>query len=342
MNTKAPLFVAEISANHLGSFARAKELVHAAIESGANAVKLQTYTADTMTLNLESDPFRVSSNHELWGGRKLYDLYQEAHTPWEWHAELFEICRKSGVIPFSSPFDFTAVDFLEDLDTPMYKIASMESGDIPLISKVASKGKPVIISTGGTTIEEVRDAVDTCTKEGNDQVTLLVCTSSYPSLPKDAHLRRITRLQEQFGLAIGLSDHTLGIGVSLAAIGLGATVIEKHFTLNRGDGGADADFSMEPKEFAALVKEGNDAYVSLGSGNWGEIESEFESRRLRRSLYIVNDVSPGEIVSQKNVRAIRPNGGLAPKHFEKILGRRFNQSLTKGSPLKIEHLDLEI
>ena len=342
MNTNPLMFVAEISANHLGSFARAKELVHAAIESGAHAVKFQTYTADTMTLNLESETFRISSHHELWGGRKLYDLYQEAHTPWEWHGELFEICRKSGVIPFSSPFDFTAVDFLEELNTSMYKIASMESGDIPLISKVASKGKPVIISTGGTTIEEVREAVASCRLEGNNQLTLLVCTSSYPSLPKDAHLRRITKLQEEFGLAVGVSDHTLGIGVSLAAIGLGATIIEKHFTLNRSDGGADADFSMEPKEFAALVKEGNDAHVSLGSENWGEIESEYESRRLRRSLYIVNDVSSGEIVTDENVRAIRPNGGLAPKYFENILGKRFNQNLTKGSPLKLEHLDLEI
>jgi N-acetylneuraminate synthase len=271
----------------------------------------------------------------------LYDLYQEAHTPWEWHGELFEICRKSGVIPFSSPFDFTAVDFLEELNTPMYKIASMESGDIPLISKVASKGKPVIISTGGTTIEEVSEAVAACRKEGNEKVTLLVCTSSYPSLPKDAHLLRITKLQEEFGVAVGVSDHTLGIGVSLAAIGLGATIIEKHFTLNRSDGGADADFSMEPKEFATLVKEGTDAYASLGSKNWGEIESEYESRRLRRSLYLVNDVSSGEIVTEENVRAIRPNGGLAPKYFESVLGKRFNQDLTKGSPLKIEHLEIE-
>ena len=341
MNAKPLLFVAEISANHLGSFARAKELAHAAIESGANAVKFQTYTADTMTLNLESETFRISSHHKLWGGRKLYDLYQEAHTPWEWHAELFEICRNGGVIPFSSPFDFTAVDFLEELNTPMYKIASMESGDIPLITKVAGKGKPVIISTGGTTIEEVREAVEACRLAGNDQVTLLVCTSSYPSLPKDANLRRITKLQEQFGLEVGVSDHTLGIGVSLAAIGLGARVIEKHFTLKRSDGGADADFSMEPVEFATLVKEGKDAHASLGSEIWGEIESEYESRRLRRSLYLVSDVSSGDIVTEANVRAIRPNGGLAPKHFENILGKKFNQRLTKGSPLKLEHVDLE-
>ena len=342
MNTNKPLFVAEISANHLGSFTRAKELVHAAIESGANAVKFQTYTPDTMTLDLESEPFRISADHELWGGRKLYDLYQEAHTPWAWHEELFNICRNGGVIPFSSPFDFTAVDFLEELNTPIYKIASMESGDIPLISKVASKGKPVIISTGGTTIEEVRDAVAACKLEGNNQVTLLVCTSAYPALPNDANLLRIAKLQDEFGLDVGVSDHTLGIGVSLAAIGLGATVIEKHFTLNRSDGGADAEFSMEPKEFATLVKEGKDAHSALGSGRWGEIESESESRRLRRSLYLIADVHSGEFATNENVRAIRPNGGLAPKYFDDIIGKKFNQNLTKGTPLKLEHLDSEI
>ena len=342
MKSQNPLFVAEISANHLGSFSRAKELVHAAIESGADAVKLQTYTADTMTLDLSTESFRISGDHALWGGKKLYDLYKEAHTPWEWHAELFQICRSAGVIPFSSPFDATAVDFLEELKSPMYKIASMESADIPLITKVASKGKPVIISTGGTSLIEIREAVAACRLKGNNEITLLVCTSSYPSNPKDANLLRMGKLKKEFGLDVGVSDHTLGIGVSLAAIALGARVIEKHFTLKRSDGGADGEFSMEPKEFNELVKEGTDAYLSLGNSNWGEIDAEYESRRLRRSLYIVQDVKLGEEVSEFNVRAIRPNGGEAPKCLPSIIGKTFNRPLPKGSPLKLEYLNLEM
>jgi pseudaminic acid synthase len=339
MNAERPLFVAEISANHLGSLSRAKELVHAAIEAGAGAVKLQTYTAATMTLDLSTDPFRISAGHELWGGQKLFDLYEKAHTPWEWHAELFQICRNAGVIPFSSPFDSSAIDFLESLKAPMYKIASMESGDIPLISKAASTGKPIIISTGGTSISEVSDAVDACKIAGNNQVTLLVCTSSYPAAPGDANLLRIKKLQQEFNVEVGISDHSLGIGVSLAAIALGAKVIEKHFTLRRSDGGADGQFSMEPEEFADLVKEGTDAFASLGTGNWDEIKSEDESRRLRRSLYIVRNVDLGEKVTEENVRAIRPNGGESPKHLPNILGKTFNRALSMGSPLKLEYLD---
>ena len=303
---KPPQFIAEISANHLGSLDRAKDLVRAAAEAGATYVKFQTYTADTMTLNHKN--FAVSDDHELWGGRSLYSLYEEAHTPWEWHAELFELARSLGVTPFSSPFDATAVEFLEELKVDLYKIASLETGDFSLIRRVAETGKPIIISTGATEYEEIRDLVNVVRETGNLNLTLLVCTSSYPSRPLDAHLKRIETLKEDFGLQVGLSDHTLGIGVSLAAIALGAKVIEKHLTLRRSDGGADGAFSMEPEEFEQLVREGKSAYESLGDAKWQMQTSEQESRRLKRSLFIVKDVEAGEKISQENVRAIRPNG----------------------------------
>lgn len=328
-----PLFIAEISANHLGDFERAKELVHAAIASGASAVKFQTYTAATMTLDIDVADFKISEGHPLWGGRKLFELYEEAHTPWEWHLELFNICRAANVIPFSSPFDSTAVDFLEELDAPMYKIASMETGDLPLIRRVAETGKPLIVSTGATEWEEIEDLVEVVEKAGNNDLTLLVCTSSYPSDPKDAHLRRIETLKNRFGVKVGLSDHTLGIGVSIAAIALGATVIEKHLTLRRSDGGADGAFSMEPEEFALLVKEGNSAALALGNLNWSMQDSEKESRRLRRSLYVVKDVSEGEVVTHENVRAIRPGGGCAPGLLQGLLGKSFIKGHTIGTPM---------
>ena len=334
-----PIFIAEISANHLGSLERAHLLVNAAIDAGASAVKFQTYTADTMTLNLDSDHFKISGDHELWGNRKLYDLYEEAHTPWAWHRELFELCRSRGVIPFSSPFDATAVDFLESLDTAMYKIASMESADIPLIKKVALTGKPLIISTGGTELEEIDELVATVRACGNNNLTLLVCTSSYPALPIDAHLSRISTLQDRFKVKVGVSDHTLGIGVSVAAIALGAVAVEKHLTLRRSDGGADGAFSMEPIEFAQLVKEGKSAFESIGESYWSIQQSERESRRLRRSLHITRSVSKGEKVSLDNIRAIRPNGGLPPKFLEEVLGRKFNESFEIGTPLSLDQLD---
>ena len=328
-----PLFIAEISANHLGNFDRAKKLVNAAIEAGATAVKLQTYTAQTMTLDIDTEAFKISSEHPLWGGRKLFELYDEAHTPWEWHSELFAICRNANVIPFSSPFDFTAVEFLESLDAPMYKIASMESGDLPLIKKVAETGKPLIISTGATEWNEIEDLVSVVEKAGNKDLTLLVCTSSYPSDPADAHLRRIESLRNRFGVKVGLSDHTLGIGVSIAAIALGATAIEKHLTLRRSDGGADGAFSMEPEEFAMLVKEGINASSALGKAEWSMQESEMESRRLRRSLFIVQDIRKGDMVTRNNVRAIRPGGGCAPKLLEDLVGKEFLSNHTIGTPM---------
>jgi len=332
------LFIAEVSANHLGSFERAKKIVVAAAKAGANAVKFQTYTADTMTLDI--DNFKVSDDHELWGGRRLYSLYQEAHTPWEWHPELFELCRSLNVMPFSSPFDLSAVAFLESLDAPMYKIASLETGDHRLINSVAETGKPLIISTGATQWDEIEEVVKVVEKAGNKDLTLLVCTSSYPSDPADAHLRRIETLKNRFGVKVGLSDHTLGIGVSIAAVALGATVIEKHITLRRSDGGADGEFSMEPEEFALLVREGNSAALALGNSNWSMQESEKESRRLRRSLYIVKDVMVGEVVTHENVRAIRPGDGCAPKLLEEMLGKKFVKNLLAGTPMTPESVGI--
>jgi pseudaminic acid synthase len=337
-----PLFIAEISANHLGDFERAKELVHAAINSGASAVKFQTYTAQTMTLDVDIEEFKISADHPLWGGRKLFELYQEAHTPWAWHEELFTICRNSNVIPFSSPFDSTAVDFLEGINAPMYKIASMETGDHPLIRRVAETGKPLIISTGATQLDEIDEIVEVVEKTGNKDLTLLVCTSSYPSDPADAHLRRIKTLRSRYNVKVGLSDHTLGIGVSIAAIALGATAIEKHLTLRRSDGGADGAFSLEPQEFEMLVNEGKSAAIALGNSEWSMQNSEMESRRLRRSLYVVQDVLAGDFISQDNVRAIRPGGGCSPKFLQDMLGKRFKSDLLAGTPMHPDCIEGDI
>jgi len=328
------MFVAEVSANHLGDFERACKIIEAAARSGATAVKFQTYTADTMTLDL--DEFAVSAGHDLWGSRKLYDLYQDAHTPWDWHTELFARSRKLGLIPFSSPFDSTAVDFLEKLDAPLYKIASLETGDLPLIRRVADTGKPMIISTGATTLQEIEDVVSVVRDSGNKHLTLLVCTSSYPSDPVDAHLNRMQTLRDQFGVEVGVSDHTLGIGVSIAAIALGATVVERHLTLRRSDGGADSAFSLEPEEFAMLVKEGNAARSSLGNPEWSMQDSEKESRRLRRSLYVVKDVRVGDLVTFENLRAIRPGAGAPPKFYEAFIGKHFKIDAKAGTPMSAE------
>ena len=330
-------FIGEVSANHLGSLDRALELIEAAAAAGATSVKFQTYTADTMTLDLPE--MSVSNGHELWGGRTLYSLYQEAHTPWEWHPILFKRCRELGVLPFSSPFDLSAVDFLESLNAPMYKIASLETSDHELIRGVASTGKPLIISTGATEWEEISDLVHVVKSTGNNDLTLLVCTSSYPAEPKDAHLSRMQTLRESFDVKVGLSDHTLGIGVSIAAIALGASAIEKHITLKRSDGGADSAFSMEPNEFKSLVQEGNSAAVSLGKGTWSMQESEMESRRLRRSLYIVEDVKKNEILTRENVRAIRPGSGMSPKYLNEVLGLKFNNDYSRGTPLEASQIN---
>ncbi len=330
------MFIAEVSANHLGSLERAKQIVIAAASAGATAVKFQTYTADTMTLNLPS--FTISNEHELWGGKNLYQLYDEAHTPWSWHEELFELARGLGLIPFSSPFDLTAIEFLEKLNAPIYKIASMETGDHRLIRAAAATGKPLIISTGATEIHEIAEVVKVVEEVGNTDLTLLVCTSSYPANPEESHISRIATLREAFGCKIGLSDHTLGIGASVAAISLGAIAIEKHLTLSRSDGGADGAFSMEPSEFAQLVSEGKNAKLAIGNPQWRIQPSEQESRRLRRSLYVIKPVKKGELVSLSNVGAIRPGGGGAPRDLPMMLGKPFLDNFDAGTPLTVEIL----
>ncbi|CAN2170557.1 SpsE Sialic acid synthase [Candidatus Nanopelagicaceae bacterium] len=331
MNTKDLMFVAEISANHLGSLDRARQIIDAAAKANASAVKLQTYTADTMTLNIPK--FSVQDDHPLWGGRRLYDLYLEAYTPWEWHSELFNYARELNLIPFSSPFDLSAVDFLESLDCPIYKVASLETGDLRLIKRIAETGKPIIASTGATTLQEIEELLDAVRSTSSSEITLLVCTSSYPALPKDANLGRIQYLRETFGVNVGISDHSLGIGVAIAGIALGASVVEKHITLSRGDGGADAEFSMEPDEFAEMVRHGNDAHAAIGNSTWEDISAEDSSRTLRRTLYIVKDVQKGDVVTHDNTRAIRPGGGAPPRLLDELLGKKFLQNYSAGEPL---------
>jgi pseudaminic acid synthase len=331
MDGHSVLYIAEISANHLGSIDRAHALIDAAAEAGASAVKFQTYTPDTMTLDLPE--FSVKEDHELWGGRTLYSLYAEAMTPWEWHPELFSHCRELGVIPFSSPFDSSAIDLLEKLDAPLYKIASLETSDHELIRKVGATGKPTIISTGATHLSEIKDLVEVFRSTGNKDLTLLVCTSAYPAKPEDANLKRMQLLSEMFNVKIGLSDHTLGIGSAIAAIALGACVIEKHLTLNREDGGADGAFSMQPEEFAQMVSEGNSARLSLGQREWKIEDSELESRRLRRSLYVVEDVSKGTTITETNLRAIRPGSGMSASFFRELMGKKYNQDIKRGTPM---------
>jgi N-acetylneuraminate synthase len=333
------MFIAEISGNHMGSKDRAKELIILAAKAGASAVKLQTYTAETMTL--DNDLFSVSQDHPLWGGRRLFELYEEAHTPWEWHEELFELCRTLNVTPFSTPFDLTAFDFLESLNTPMYKIASLETSDHELISEVAKTMKPIIISTGATEWDEIAEVVQIVKDARNKNLTLLVCTSSYPADPRDANLLRMKTLKDAFNVNVGLSDHTLGIGTSIAAIALGATVIEKHLTVRRSDGGADGAFSMEPQEFEQLVLEGNSCSSALGDPQWRLANSEQESRRLRRSLYVVKDVVEGQTITQENIRAIRPGQGCAPKLKNEFIGKKFATNVTSGTPMSIDLVDYE-
>jgi len=330
------MIVAEISGNHNGSLPRALDIVRAVADSGAHAVKIQTYTADTITLNVDSPAFRVSAEHELWGSRTLYDLYSEAFTPWEWHEPIFELARKLGLIAFSTPFDETAVDFLESLRVPLYKIASLEIVDLPLIRQVAQTGKPMILSVGTGSIVEVAQAVEAARAGGATNITLLACTSSYPALPDDANLLRMPVMKELFNVKVGLSDHTMGIGVSVAAAALGATVIEKHVTLRRADGGVDSAFSLEPEELTMLV-EGCDAAVrALGSAdNWAST-AENESLRLRPSLYVSADVKAGDVATAENVRSVRPSGGLPPIEIDRVLGRVFASDAALGMPVSWE------
>jgi pseudaminic acid synthase len=329
----APFIVAEMSGNHDGDLDKALAIVRASAQAGAHAIKLQTYTADTITLDVDTEAFRISSGHELWAGRRLYDLYQQAHTPWQWHAPIFELARDLGLAAFSSPFDPTAVDFLESLDVPCYKIASSEIVDLPLVRLAAATGKPIIISTGMASVGEIDAAVRAARSTGNDQIVVLSCTADYPADPADSNIRAIPVLASVFDTLVGLSDHTMGIGAAIAAVALGACVIEKHVTLSRGGGGVDAAFSLEPAELAALVRETETARVSLGRPHIGATASEHEGLRLRRSLFVVQDVLAGDQVSEANVRSIRPAGGLAPDLFSVVKGRPFRTDAKMGTPL---------
>jgi len=336
-----PMIVAEMSGNHNGSLVRALDIVRAVADAGAHAVKIQTYTADTITLDVDSPAFRITDGHALWGSRTLYDLYTEAYTPWEWHEPIFELARDLGIVAFSTPFDETAVDFLEDLGVPMYKNASLEIIDLPLIRKMSATGKPLLVSIGTATLEEVAAAVDAARAGGGQDVdlTLLACTSSYPASPDDANLLKMPRLRELFGTKVGLSDHTSGIGVSVAAAALGATVIEKHVTLRRADGGVDAAFSLEPEELAELVTASDAAARSLGSADTWSTGAEEESLRLRPSLYVATEVRAGDVVTPENVRSVRPSGGLPPAAIDRALGRRFVVDAAPGTPLSWDLLD---
>ncbi|MGE3556387.1 MAG: pseudaminic acid synthase [Candidatus Obscuribacterales bacterium] len=326
-----PFVIAELSGNHNQSLSRALSLVDAAAAAGAHAVKLQTYTADTMTIDLEEGEFVVSDPGSLWHGRTLYDLYEEAHTPWEWHEELFERIREKGMVPLSTPFDATAVDFLETLRIPAYKIASFELTDLPLIKKCASTGKPMIISTGMATLSEIEDAVAAAREAGDGPVVLLKCTSTYPASPENSNLATIPVLKQVFKTHVGLSDHTMGVGAAVASVAFGAEVIEKHFCLSRAEGGVDSAFSLEPEEFASLVAETRAAFLSIGGVAIGG-GADSGSRIYRRSLYIVEDMNEGDTITSANLRAIRPGYGLSPKYFEELLGRKVVGPVKRGTP----------
>ncbi|TDC41669.1 pseudaminic acid synthase [Micromonospora sp. KC213] len=328
-----PFVVAEMSGNHNGDLDRALAIVDAVAASGAHALKLQTYRPDTITIDVDSPAFRISGEHELWGGENLYRLYEKAHTPYEWHAPIFARARERGLTVFSSPFDPSAVELLEELDAPAYKIASSELVDLPLIRLVASTGKPLVISTGMATVAEIDAAVRTAREAGAGGIVLLACTASYPAPPADSNLRRIPVLADLFGVPVGLSDHTPGIGVPIASVALGACFVEKHVTLDRSDGGVDSDFSLNPDELAALVVESQRAYAALGGTLVGPTPAEREGLRFRRSLWVVEDVRAGEPVTTRNVRSIRPAGGLAPAAIDAVLGRAFAVDVPRGTPL---------
>ena len=328
-----PFVIAEMSGNHNHSLDRAMAIVEAAAQAGAHAIKFQTYTADTMTIDAPQPEFQIRDAKSLWNGSTLYSLYKEAHTPWEWHEPLFRRARKLGVIPFSTPFDETAVDFLESLDVPCYKIASFENTDLPLIRRVAATGKPLIVSTGMATLSELDELVKTARAAGCRHLVLLKCTSNYPATPADTNITTIPHMRALFGCEIGLSDHTIGVGVSVASVALGATVIEKHFTLARADGGVDSAFSLEPAEMRQLVEETTRAWQSLGQVTYGPTAAEKGSLQFRRSLYVVQDIKAGDTLSPANVRAIRPGLGLAPRHLDEVLGRTALHDAPRGTPL---------
>lgn len=327
-----PFLIAEMSGNHNQSLERALAIVDAAADAGAHAIKLQTYTADTMTIR---GAYTIKDENSLWNNQELYDLYKMAYTPWEWHQAIFDRASQRGMLAFSSPFDETAVDYLESLNVPCYKIASFENTFWPLLKKVAATGKPVIMSTGASSLADVSESVNLLRESGCKDLVLLKCTSTYPATPENTNILTIPHMQQLFNCQVGLSDHTMGTGVAVAATALGATVIEKHFTLRRADGGVDSAFSMEPEEFKRLAEETNSAFLALGHIQYGVQEAEEKSRLFKRSIYVVKDIEPGETFTAENIRVIRPGDGLHPKYYEKLLGQTARMAYRKGTPLTI-------
>jgi pseudaminic acid synthase len=328
-----PFIIAEMSGNHNHSLERALEIVDAAAKSGAHALKIQTYTPDTMTLDIDEGEFHISDPNSLWSGTSLYKLYGEAYTPWEWHQAIFDRCNALGIIGFSTPFDDTAVDFLESLNVPCYKIASFENTDLTLIKRVAATGKPIIMSTGMATAAELDESVRAIREAGNSNLILLKCTSTYPATPQNTNISTIPHMRQLFNCEIGLSDHTMGVGVSVASVAFGATVVEKHFTLSRADGGVDSTFSMEPDEMASLVVETRRAWEAIGQVSYGPTEAEKKSLTYRRSLYIAQDLKAGEVLTCENLRSIRPGLGLPVKYHEIFIGKTVGKDVRKGTPL---------
>lgn len=328
-----PFVIAEMSGNHNHSLERALAIVEAAATAGAHALKIQTYTADTLTLDTDAPGFTIDDPKSLWAGRRLHDLYDEAHTPWEWHEPIFTRARELGMIPFSSPFDLTAVQFLEALDAPCYKIASFEITHHPLIRAAAETGKPLIMSTGMATEDEIRAAVSTARDAGCDDILLLKCTSNYPASPANSNLQTIPDMRNRFGCAVGLSDHTLGVGVSVAAVAFGAVAIEKHFTLDRDEGGVDSAFSLEPDELRQLIIETGRAWEAIGAVSYGPSDDEKRSLRFRQSLYVGQDMRAGDIFTEENLRVVRPGFGLSPAFYDEVLGRSITRDASIGTPL---------
>ncbi|MCT2536287.1 pseudaminic acid synthase [Aquibacillus koreensis] len=328
-----PFLIAEMSGNHNQSLDRALKIVEAASKSGANAVKIQTYTPDTMTLNETKKEFMIQDSNSHWNNKSLYNLYKEAYTPWEWHEAIFSRCKELGMVAFSSPFDETAVDFLESLDVPCYKIASFENNDIPLIKKIVSTGKPIIMSTGMATVAELYESVNIAKEAGCNELVLLKCTSTYPATPANTNIKTIPHMEELFDVQVGLSDHTLGNGVAVASVALGATVIEKHFTLSREEGGVDSSFSMEPSEMELLAIELKQSWQALGKVVYGPTKNEKSSLRFRRSIYVSKDIDEGDYFTKENLRVIRPGYGLPPKYYEQMIGKQVRKDLKAGTPL---------
>lgn len=328
-----PFVIAEMSGNHNRSLDRALEITEAAAKAGAHALKLQTYTADTITLDVSDREFFIKDESSLWKGNSLHKLYQQAYTPWEWHAPIMKRAQELGTLCFSTPFDESAVDFLETLNVPCYKIASFENVHLPLIRKAAKTGKPIIMSTGMATLSELEDAVKSIRETGNDQIVLLKCTSTYPATPETTNIRTIPHMRDLFGCQVGLSDHTMGVGAAVASVALGATVIEKHFTLSRADGGVDSSFSLEPEELSSLVIETERAWQALGQITYGPTEKEKKSLVFRRSIYISSDMQAGEVFTEQNVRIVRPGHGLAPKYIDMVLGKKIARAVPKGTAL---------